>query len=459
MGNKFELSKEDRWITALVGMLVVLISIFVVLQRKPLCVDSKFVDVLEILHEQGVSRVYRCQTKREPLGIEKVDFRELSLALEKLNRSLAVVEPLLREHLFPIDRSPGIYRLSLEDRQLNNFWRVGLWLSKANGGPYQALVEAALDLSFGAEENLQNRQWPFELNVQKLFRASVLETLSHSPATSEWKLKWYSSNRIVQELAKLIEVEENAAPGLMTLIDPTVQSALQAKRVLEQAMDRLVRKYSLMAETEEGRFVGKLHQGLQARGLFAQKIQLEVDHLIFSEGLTDKERGQLLQMIQQGQYSAALYDQKTKQIVSKQGLVSKSLLTRLKATETLKVHCGKPDQKLLSAFSRQSRRLLLVHRCAALQPTNQPTIQPTIQWTGLFREGVLGFAASNPELPFVQLNSLQAQSFESIAEEQLKADSLYNEKEDFYRAGSKQEVILAYRSSKKPSVQSKSETE
>jgi len=43
--------------------------------------------------------------------------------------------------------------------------------------------------------------------------------------------------------------------------------------------------------------------------------------------------------------------------------------------------------------------------------------------------------------------------------EQLQADSSYNEKENFYRAGSKQEVILAYRASKKTSVQSKSETE
>lgn len=443
MGNKFELSKEDRWIAALVGTLVLLISVFVVLQRKPLCVDSKFVDVLEILHDEGVSKVYRCQTKREPFGIEKVDFRELSLALDKLNRSLSVVEPLLREHLFPIERSPGVYRLSLQKGHLNDFWSIGLWLSKANGGPYQALVEAALDLAFGAQENLQNRQWPFELNVQKLFRASILETLTHSPATSEWKLRWYSSNRIVQELASLMTVEEAAVSGLMSLRDPEVQSASEDKKVLEQAMRRLVQKYSSKAQTEEGRFVEKLHLALEKRGLFTQKVLLEVDHLIFSDGLAENERNQLLQLIQNGQYSVALFDQKEQRIVSRNGTVSKSLLTRLLATETVKVHCGNPDKKLLSASSSQSRRLLLVHRCS--NNSGEAASQPTIQWTGLFREGVLGFAASNPELPFVQINSLQAEKYESVNEEQLKADAAYNDKEDFYRAGSKQEVILAFR--------------
>lgn len=466
--------REDRWILILLGLLLILSVGFIWLMRKPLCIDSRLVDKVEFLHDQGLTTVYRCSLRKEPsFG------PNLGVVVQKMNRALAVIDPISRE-FWPSERRPvtllvdgredvgsGIdpQAISAADAAQPGLLGKAIFSKMvASGGDMRPStvggleknfwvrlsVDMMMEFAFGSWSNgplarafaASDLGWPLAGDVDDETRAVMIELVQGAGSPAKWR-----------EFLRLIDVLKLTTPGPQTEVWGALSSAQpefqkDAIRVAELRTN-IMRAHQFIARSgdiELSMSIEKVLAGLERHGLGLERAPLRFDHLFWtpSDHLANSD-GMLLPVLLQGG-----------RVLNWRGMrVGRVLLPQIIAGESVFVACGWPTSDEIRRASLVSNRVLVVGSC-----------DKNLKWASFLKDGVAGFARANPGIPFVQLNAHAARKgsvltkngalpvkapgeLPSFGKMGLRGD--YDADADYYRVNAAEDSVLAYRVTPKAS--------
>lgn len=465
--------REDRWILILLGLLLILSGGVIWLQRKPLCIESRLVDRVEFLHDEGLTTVYRCNLRKEPTYGP-----HLGVVIQKMNRALAVIDPISRE-FWPAERrpvtllvdgreelgsGPDPQAISAADAAQPALLGKAIFAKMVAGsgdarvagtGGLEAnfwvrvSVDMMMEFAFGSWSNgpmaralrPADAGWPISGDADEETRAVMLELVQGAGSPAQWR-----------EFLRLIDVLKITTPGpqseiwgAMSAGQPEAQA--DANRVAELRTN-VMRAHQFIARSgdlELAASIEKVFAGLEKHGLGTERAPLRFDHLFWTgtEALANAD-GTAVPVLMNG----------GRKLSWRGARVGRALLPQIIAGESVFVACGWPLADEIRRASLVSNRVLVVGAC-----------DKNLKWSAFLRDGVAGFARANPGVPFVQLNAQAARSGKALSPGALPVNAPveppafgrmglrgdYDAVADFYRVNAAEDTVLAYRLSPKSS--------
>jgi hypothetical protein len=437
------------WTGAAIVVLTLSLVAFAFVARKPLCIDSKLVEKIDIISERGIATAFRCgQHRHVPYDENLAKLTKRSgQRLQSLERFLDWLGPLkFQIHMTVIVGSSEVFRI--QDHHVH----IGEKILQANGQlektilrvwfreraaeslRSEPLVEEALtDLLYFAyvgQMDLQDPQsgliydqdldprWPRVLNnwrgyCQGLWKShedlKVCSNLTgfQNESILPRSLRPLLSTALIQSFIQLRAAEQldlihSLAHQLSQLnfqdknfglshFEPDKQRYYEAISQLENWIYFVSNVKVAQAE----KFATHFRFELEKRGFDNSSRQALLDHLIFADQLNSEQVAGLFKEIEKRPHSlTGIETHGTLKMNAGSEPLSLKLLGTVKATTGVYFHCGYPTSHKLAALAERVERLLYVNVCH-----NEP-----IYLQGFLDRGVLSFARQNPGLKFAEFH-------------------------------------------------------
>ncbi|MEZ0392957.1 MAG: hypothetical protein ACAH59_12125 [Pseudobdellovibrionaceae bacterium] len=448
----FRIKSLQWWTGVLLGTLLILIVAFAYTARTPLCIDSKLIERIDSISDQGTASAYRCSQRKH------VDYdanlvtqtRKLGPRLQQLEKYFEWLGPLKSKIHLTVIAGPGEHfriqgrEIIISESILNSegqlekavfrFWfreRAPLTLQS------QQLVEESLTdflyYSFAGALDLQepltqisldqdeDARWPRVLSNQKGYCDSLWKSNEHL--------------RICQDA--LIERSENEIE-LLTLRPLITQSLIESYKELS-TQDRievlrfialnfksfqfdeknfgvtyLERKrqsyYQAISHLENWVYffnqLGRSSASVQRLSQFFQKTlkqrgfdeampEARLDLLVFADALNEKQIQEILTETKAHPHALIGIESKGKiQMGAASVPLSLQLLGEVRSPRAVYFHCGIPKLQELESLSRKIEKLTFINACG----------QSQFRFDGLFNSGIEGFARQNPKVKFAEFH-------------------------------------------------------
>lgn len=464
---RLRLSLNIKYIVA--AMLIVFfssIATLVILNKKPICINSKTISKIERTTQEGRSIAYKCSASKSVPFDENLFQKaaEISRRISDIERFFDDVSPLKTEiELNWIDNNKTLLRVQenkifISDDLLNKedvleASLIRIWLRE--NSPHMSIdrtiLESSLaDLILHSLGKLKinsslDVSWPTNLKTamaacqakeisadllpmcqgndfgsESIFLGSVRPMISNSMIQAFSKLTLQQSHDLIKQLPEFLKLF-STLPGTSTfsseetLLDQVAKVEAEISKLssfLTQATDAIETKNS-SKEALWTLFLKHFNDELKKRGwnpitTSSRKAgAIKLEHLI----LFDQQPGiefEFLTRIRENQKRHELNGVVTAGRIwfpSSQNWILLSSISQMSSYQIMYVSCEVPSREKMHTLLSRSEKVLYVKRC---DPNQSIVIR------GYLDNGYKSFAKENPDLAFFQIHSASAfQAFKS----------------------------------------------
>lgn len=441
------------WTPISIGLILLSFMVFAFLSRKPLCIESKVVDKIDRVSDNGVqATAYRCGLHRS------VPFdNKWNVTLNFVSRRVQAVEKFL-ESMTPfrahvrvtvLENRPAIYKItdheiflgesSLEVPGPLEKGIIKIWLRENSRGLLsdQPLLEESLSdlLLFSVNGKLDladplllstakvagNDKWPFavkslagychspwrqsehyQLCQREALESQVKDTnlipLSLRPLLTRAMIKSYSKLSIREKrhfFATLSTTLQNLK------IDDS-EAGLSSSNLDQQSLVDLSFEMSRLIKTVSTSFTltpwtSFFHEEIEAQGFTDEVGEARLDHLFVLRGVDAHNEVHNLSSasLKYGHLAVAVIDHDQLYLLPDVEPLKKNIFGRIRAQRVTMITCGAPTLAEIDQFSEISTRLIIVENCGE---------NSKLKYDGLLRAKTDYFAVENLQTSFVEIH-------------------------------------------------------
>jgi hypothetical protein len=450
----------NRWMSGISFVCFGLLSLMVVeMTRRPLCIDSKTVERIDRITEQGTESVYRCALNK---SVPYTSFfgeglRVLNPRISQMERLLESIEPLNRKMQITIlGDQPWLFKL--QDHHLfigqNLFEAPGhleksmakVWFREKSDSLFvnQDLMEEVVtdfllflnegDLNIGdPHTNVKtsiNKKWrwpavllsvksycetPWKLSEHYGICHSEMPDLNHSEMemslrpllVSSWiksfkDLSFRDQDQFVRYLPNLLRAEHDPALPIFAryqAVGETRSPLALAGEALKNTNLYLSSSKVMKSSSTFRMFMAYLTQDLRLRGLQEAFAEAHFDLMLVSETPLTNDSVIYKQFLalakDRPETHIALRDKNQVWMLPAKDPIPASAFDQIRATRTIVEKCGGFDFNYVLGYSASTEKLLVVERCKS---------KGDVTYGRYLRDGAEGFAAENKGVAFIQFH-------------------------------------------------------
>lgn len=383
-----------------------LLSTFVLLTKKPLCIDSRLVNRVDRVSTDGVHTAYACQAMR------KVEYDEkLQLYISEISRKVAPLEGLLlpsfrTARLTVLQGMRDVVRVQngeiflSEDRLVksDDLERslIQQWLRQNLEMPEleKSVIEnSTIDLiQFAVGKNALNfelRRFAWPMSMLSMGRSNLNENLQGF--LSALLIQSYLELSLKERqlfVSNLLQYMKGVSMAHRAEFNSNIENIDQATEQLQMAKEYFSKLHLIGT---------KFEQKLQAMDINFNENILQVDYL-FEIGETKfAQREEIEKLFAFGTNGKTMAVQNHDEIwvFGKQNLIPIKAVHHLKAHQYVLIDCETPDYLKIQRLSKIASKLLYVNKCQDIQKLN---------FARFFYDGIEGFAKENLSTSFMQIH-------------------------------------------------------
>ena len=439
--------------------LLALFAWVLVASRRPLCIDSKIVDKIDIIHKYGTDTVYACGARKSvpfspylnellPYIKDRLHEVETTLkAISPLRDSLKLEIQLNKPWAFAVNNhsiSIG-EKLFLSEGHLEKaIFKVWYREREASTFAYSRLVEESItdfllflsssevhleDRLKGYRTKIESVRWPqviktissycdspwknsehyqacFEgLNLEELLSENLMESSLRPLVTaalidSYQQLSFSNKNQMIRNFSSFVSSERKPPLNIIgALWESHPSPILMSREVLKEIQEYMFRTAETQSHASYKLLVSRFSENLRKKGFQEASSEVFFDFIYESNQIVDKNSPlfKQLQKITENNkdMQIALVDPKHIWFLPSEDSLERELFVQIRSHHRIVEKCGPFDFSYVLNYSATVDKLLIIDSCKKNSPQ---ALQAYLE------EGPEGFARNNKGISFVQFH-------------------------------------------------------